>query len=44
MVDGTVVKAELQLVCDVPCGDDGQARGLALMHHVVVKDKWRLGA
>ena len=44
MVDGTVVKGELQLVCDVPCGDDGQARGLAPMHHAVVKDKWRLGA
>jgi len=29
--------------CDGPCGDDGQARGLALMHHAVVKDNWRFG-
>ena len=43
-VDGIAVKGELQLGCDVACGDDGQARGLAPMHHVVVKDKWRLGA
>ena len=28
-VDGIAVKGELQLGCDVPCGDDGQARGLA---------------
>ena len=42
-VDGIVVKGELQLGCDVPCGDDGQARGLAPMHHAVAKDRWRLG-
>ena len=43
-VDGIAVKGELQLVCDVACGDDGQASGLAPLHHEVVKDKWRLGA
>ena len=43
-VDGIAVKGELQLGCDVPCGDDEQARGLAPMHHAVVKYKWRLGA
>ena len=43
-VDGIAVKGELQLGRDVACGDDGQARGLAPMHHAVVKDKWRLGA
>jgi len=37
-----VVKGELQLGCDGACGDNGQARGLAPMHHAVVKDKWRL--
>ena len=37
------MKGELQLGCDLPCGDDGQARGLALMHYVVVKNKCRLG-
>ena len=36
------VTSELQFECDGPCGDDGQARGLAPMHHAVVKDKWRL--
>jgi len=39
-----VVKGELQLGWDGPCGDDEQARGLTRMHHVVVMDKWRLGA
>jgi len=39
-----VVKVELQLGCDGPCGDDKQAKGLAPMHHMVVKDKWSLGA
>jgi len=39
-----VVKGELQLGCDGPCGDDKQAKGLAPMHHMVVKDKWSLGA
>ena len=39
-----MVKGELQLGCDGSCGDDEQARGLVPMHHVVVKDKWRLGA
>ena len=43
-VDGIMVESELHLGCDVPCGDDGQARDLAPMHHVVVKDKWKLGA
>jgi len=43
-VDGIAVKGELQLGCDGLCGDDGQAGGLAPMHHAVVKDKWRLGA
>ena len=38
-VDGIAVKGELQLGCDVPCGDDGIARGLAPIHYVVVKDK-----
>ena len=42
-VDDIAVKGELQLGCDVPCGDDGQARGLAPMHHAVAKDRWRLG-
>ena len=41
--DGIAVKGKLQLECDVPCGDDKQAKGLALMYHVMVKDKWRLG-
>ena len=41
-VDNTVVKGELQLGCDIPCGDDGQARGLAPMHYAMVKYKWRL--
>ena len=35
---------ELQLGCDGPCCDDGQARGLVSMHHAMLKDKWRLGA
>ena len=43
-VDGIMVESELHLGCDVPCGDDGQERDLASMHHVVVKDKWKLGA
>jgi len=38
-VDGIMVKGELQLGCDVPCGDDGQERGLTPMYHAVVKDK-----
>ena len=44
MADGIAVKGEFQLGCDVPCGEDGQARRLASMHHAVVKDKWRLDA
>ena len=39
-----VVKGELQLGYDGPCGDDEQARGLAPMYHAGVKDKRRLGA
>ena len=41
-VDSIAAKGELQLGCDVPCSDDGQARGFAPMHHAVM-DKWRLG-
>ena len=42
-VDGVAVKGKLQLGCDVPCVDDGKARGLVPIHHGV-KDKWRIGA
>ena len=38
------MKGELQYRCDVPCSDDGQASDLAVMHLMVVKDKWRLRA
>ena len=34
-VAGIMVKGELQLGCDVPCSDDGQARSLMPMHHAV---------
>ena len=40
-VDGIAVKGKLQFGCDVPCGDDGIARGLAPIHYAVVKDKCR---
>jgi hypothetical protein len=39
-----MVKGELQLGFDGPCGDNEQERGLAPMHHAVVNDKWKLGA
>lgn len=40
-----MVKDELKVGCDGPCGDDdGQARVLALMNHAMVEDKWRFGA
>ena len=38
-----MVKDEFHLGFDGPCSDDRQERGLASMHHTVVKDKWRLG-
>ena len=39
-----MVKSELQLGCDGPCDDNRQVRGLAPMHHALMKNKWRLGA
>ena len=42
-VDGIMVESELHLGCEVPCGNDGQARDLAPIHHAVVKDESRLG-
>ena len=39
MADGIAVKGEFQLGCDVPCGDDGQARGLVPMQ---IMRWWRI--